>query len=74
MFFRVDDPLSLPAPLYFARAVRLGAYMGVMQARLAELRGAENGPPTGTTRAAPVKVDDGVMLSKLANEGWAEVG
>ena len=77
VFHRVDDPRdSLPAPLYFARAVRLGAYQGVIQARVLE-RERGNAPTPGASGAAagPVtKVSDDIALAQLANEGWIERG
>lgn len=80
VFHRVDDArTSLPAPLYFARANRLGAYAGVMQARIVEQQRNENGTPSvGVSgprqQGAATKVSDDVMLERLANEGWVERG
>lgn len=73
-FHRVDDALTtLPAPLYFARAQRLGAYQGVMQARIIEQQKAKDGgmPAHGSSGPA-TKISDDVMLERLANEGWVE--
>jgi len=36
VFHRVDDPASLPGPKFFSLALRLGAYQGVIAARMAE--------------------------------------
>lgn len=80
VFHRVDDPqTALAGPLYFARAARLGAYAGVMQARILEDRQrAEGGTPVGVRgpgQSGPAtKVSDDVMLERLANEGWVERG
>lgn len=78
VFHRVDDAReTLPAPLYFARAVRLGAYSGVMQARIAEARERDReGRPAGVShgQGPAVKISDDAMLEQLANEGWVERG
>lgn len=34
VFHRVDDPLALPGPEFFRKALRLSAYDGVMTARV----------------------------------------
>lgn len=82
-FHRVDDAVStLPAPLYFARAIRLGAYAGVMQARILEARQREQGGTSfnvggraGAANQGPAtKISDTAMLEQLANEGWVERG
>lgn len=69
---RVDDArTTMPAPLYFARAERLAAYPGVMQARVRKLehdRHESGEPAANTVRSMP----DDVLLAQLANEGWAE--
>lgn len=66
----------MPGPRYFMLAVRLGAYMGVIQARAAEEKRREDEgldrAPIGARGERPVEVSDTVMLNKLANEGWAE--
>jgi hypothetical protein len=36
VFHRIDDPLSLPGPEFFRKAHRVGAYEGVMTARIAK--------------------------------------
>lgn len=82
-FHRVDDAVTaLPAPLYFARAVRLGAYQGVMQARIFEARQREQGGTSlnigggraGAPQGPATKISDEAMLEQLANEGWVERG
>lgn len=78
VFHRVERAReTLPAPLYFARANRLGAYQGVMQARILEQRQRDgSGAPSlsvGRPQSGqPTKVSDSVMLERLANEGWVE--
>lgn len=69
VFHRVDDPMRLAAPLYFARAERLTAYRGVMRARLAN-----EGQRAGGTSVTPgrIAVDNDIALTQLANEGWVE--
>lgn len=77
-FHRVDGPRdTMPGPLYFTRAVRLGAYAGVLQARAAQERADRDGEldraPVGASRGSrAAEVSDTVMLTKLANEGWAD--
>lgn len=76
VFHRVDDAReTLPAPLYFARAHRLGAYTGVMQSRILEQKQQDGGPGvnTGSGKYGPATpVSDDVLLTRLANEGWVE--
>lgn len=77
-FHRVDDArTTLPAPLYFARAQRLGAYTGVMQARIIEQqKDKDGGAPSvgvgGHQHGPATQVSDDVMIERLANEGWVE--
>lgn len=53
--------------------MRLGAYAGVMQARIIELRqeSEDVGVPVSPNARAQ-SVPDDAMLAKLANEGWVE--
>lgn len=66
MLFRVDDWRSLPGPLFFARAVRLAAYQGVIRARIERL--ADGQAPAPTTAATPsrraAEVPEGVWLAQ----------
>lgn len=75
-FHRADDARnSLPGPLYFARAQRLGAYAGVMQSRILEQQQREK--DGGTSPASGVnktRVSDETLLAQLANDGWIERG
>lgn len=72
VFHRVDDPfVTLPAPLFFQRALRLGAYEGVMRARLMELENGEGGHHAAP-RDQPRRVSDDVAIAQLAAEGWIE--
>lgn len=77
VFHRVDDPMTLDGPLYFQRALRLGAYAGVIQARALEQEQAErrgHAPVARTTsrrQERPAKVSDNVALAQLA-DGWVE--
>lgn len=50
VFHRVDDPLSLSGPEFFRKAYRLGAYSGVMAARIAALKDRSR-PTSYTTRS-----------------------
>lgn len=85
VFHRVPAGQSreLPGPLYFMLANRLGAYAGVMQARIAKRQQDEKEgrypEPSGSrgassSSAARAEVSDTFMLEKLANEGWVEKG
>lgn len=75
VFFRVDDPADLPAPLYFARAMRLGAYAGVMQARLHKLQEEREAAYGGAAAGGVTRVaDDEAVLQRLADEGWVDRG
>lgn len=49
MFHRIADMYTLPAPRFFKLAVRLSAYAGVMQARVAAL--ADDPQPNRPTAA-----------------------
>ena len=71
-FHRVDDWRTLDGPRYFALANRLGAYTGVMQARIIELRKDEDGDTPTPAKPQTAKVSDDAMLTQLANEGWLE--
>lgn len=79
VFHRVDDPLTLDGPRYFRLALRLPAYMGVMQARAAEERENDGGgrhtqtqaPTSPGTPAKPTRVSESVILAQLA-DGWVE--
>lgn len=67
MLFRVDDWRSLDGPLFFARAVRLAAYQGVIRARVERIvDGGE--APAPTTAAAPARrapeVSESVWLAQ----------
>lgn len=75
-FHRVDDYVTVPAPLYFSRVARLGAYTGVVQARILQER--ENGNASTSTPASTPQapqgnqhVDNDVALAMLA-DGWVE--
>lgn len=82
VFHRVDDPMTLDGPRYFALAVRLAAYAGVMQARIIKAkedeRGGQQAPasPAASTGARPAekvsRVADDTALAMLAAEGWVE--
>lgn len=81
VFHRVERAAeTLPAPLYFARAQRLGAYTGVMQARIIEQqKDKDGGAPSVGVGSTPggvkaTKISDDAMLERLANEGWVERG
>ncbi len=59
VFHRVDDPLSLPGPEFFRKALRLSAYTGVMAIRVhnahAGGRGAGSGPaPAEQAKEVPL--------------------
>lgn len=79
-FHRIDDPSTIDGPKYFSLAARLGAYTGVIQARVLAEREKEKeagGMPSSASRGAstpekPSRVSDDVALSMLALEGWAE--
>lgn len=80
-FHRIDDPMTIDGPRYFSLAVRLGAYLGVVAARAAEHRAAEQGrdtAPVAAPRSAatapqqPTRQSDTALLATLAAEGWAE--
>ena len=67
----------MAGPRYFMLAVRLGAYTGVLQARAAKEQADRDGEPERAPTAAgrsgrPAEVSDTLMLTKLANEGWAD--
>jgi hypothetical protein len=49
---RVDDPLSLPGPEFFRKALRLPAYRGVMRARVE--RAQHDKAPAGSERRREV--------------------
>lgn len=80
-FHRVDDPMTLTAARYFALAVRLSAYSGVIAARAEKLRQDEErggGAPHAAASApasssAVQKVPDSVALAMLAGDGWVEI-
>jgi hypothetical protein len=46
VFHRVDDPLALAGPEFFRKAYRLGAYSGVMAARIAAQK--DHSQPAGS--------------------------
>jgi hypothetical protein len=71
VFHRVDM-LTLDGPTFFARALRLAAYEGVMRVRaLAEED--ESTPHVNAPRADGVTVvDDGIMLAQLTQSGDLE--
>lgn len=71
MFHRVDDPLSLPGAQFFSLAIRLGAYAGVMAARIAKLQEDEREGRGGRGHAG--NVSDEVALAQL-DDGWLERG
>lgn len=79
-FHRIDDPMTIDGPRYFSLAARLGAYAGVMQARVLALReeerkagsGAHSAAPTASRSEAPSRVSDDTALAMLAADGWAE--
>lgn len=78
-FHRIDDPMSIDGPRYFRLAVRLPAYMGVMQARAAEEQEKDNGgaapaPTSSTLRNTsekPTRVSESVLIAQLS-DGWVE--
>lgn len=75
MFHRVDDPYALPGPVYFSRAARLGAYEGVIAARIAKIREDENKGHGGKPGEQVKRVSDEVALAQLDdNSGWLERG
>jgi hypothetical protein len=68
-FHRVDDPMTLDGPRYFSLAMRLGAYAGVVAARIYDERHADDEPsaPRGG-RSERVDVSDDVALAMLADD------
>lgn len=82
VFHRVDRPReTLDGPLYFARALRLSAYPGVIQAVVLAEQQRDSPPPTvnvglpggaSIPGGAPSKVSDSMMLAQLANDGWVD--
>lgn len=78
-FHRIDDPMQIPGPRYFALVVRLAAYAGVLAARAEEYRQRENGGAHGAHSAAqrggtpssPARIDDAAALAMLG-DGWVE--
>lgn len=78
-FHRIDDPMTIPGPRYFALVVRLAAYAGVLAARAEEYRereksgshGAHSAAQRGGTAAAPQRVADDAALAMLS-DGWVE--
>ena len=76
-FHRVDDPMQIPGPRYFALAVRLAAYAGVIAVRVEKIRQDEGEGGSGAHSAPqgmasqPSRVSDDVALAMLA-DGWAE--
>lgn len=69
VFHRVDDPMTLSGPSYFARAERLPAYEGVMRRR-AQAEADRNGGVSVTP--GRVQVDDTTSIQRLETEGWLE--
>lgn len=69
-FHRVDDPMTLDAERYFSLAMRLGAYSGVIAARMYE----EQRETEATANAAsaadrgPVTVSADAALAMLADD------
>lgn len=62
VFHRVDDPLSLSGPEFFRKAYRLGAYSGVMAARIAAQK--DRSRPVGHSTPGGEKPKE-VPLSQL---------
>lgn len=61
-FHRVDDPLSLPGPEFFRKAIRLSAYSGVMAIRVHDAQ--EGGRGAGSAPAHTEKAKQ-VPLSQV---------
>ena len=79
-FHRVDDPLALDGPRYFALAQRVGAYRGVMHAiytaRAQREHDSRNGGPStapgrSSASSQPSRVSEDVALAQLS-DGWIE--
>lgn len=82
VFHRVDDIAAMSARSFFPRAVRLGAYDGVVQFR-AKVKNAAAAAESTPTRpgAAPVynprevkTVPESVLFAEHENSGWLERG
>lgn len=80
VFHRIDDPAELAAPKYFELAFRLGAYAGVIAARIEAEREEErkrgDSSPTGRTSpgaapSEPTRVADTTAIAMLS-DGWVE--
>jgi hypothetical protein len=73
VFHRIDDPMSVPGPLYFSFAIRLAAYAGVIAARAEKLRQDREGGGSSrpSTTSAPSRVEDTTALSML-DGNWVE--
>lgn len=78
-FHRVDDIYTMPAPTFFSRVVRLGAYMGVVQARIAKEQEEDGGTYTAPQSSAtapntrperPAVVSNEVAFAQL--DDWVE--
>lgn len=54
-FHRCDDPFSLPGPEFFRKAQRIGAYSGVMAARIFKASKDKGTVPTGQSKRDEVK-------------------
>jgi len=50
-FHRIDSMMTVPGPRFFRLAIRLSAYAGIMQARVAAVAN-DDQPPTPTAQAA----------------------
>lgn len=83
-FHRIDDPMTIDGPRYFTLAPRLGAYSGVIAARMEQRRqdeeegrsGAYSAAPTTSAAApssatGPSRVSDDAAIAMLA-DGWVE--
>ena len=64
MFYRIEDPWSLPLDMFTAKALRLFFYQGVLQVRAAEEedRGDQAGTIMYDTQDAPQISDSGVDM------------
>lgn len=70
-FHRIDDPMTVPAVRYFSLVLRLAAYTGALQARVAEERRERDGEqptshnPGGQQRQV---ISDSAALAMLGDE------
>lgn len=72
VFHRVNDIYTMQGPRFFDYVLRLGAYMGVVQARIAKEKEDDKGPDyTPGTTSQPSTVDESTALAMLGAD-WVE--